>query len=180
MDDAQCVAKTLAGDHSAYELLVTRWTSRVLALCRSRVRRLDVAEDLAQEALLRGYRNLPGLRDPEKFGPWLLGIANLVCRDWGRSRHRREVPWSSLGETAPSEAQTLDDDGLERSDELHTLLDHVEQLPEDLREVIVLYYTADVTYEELATTLGVSAATVNARLTKARALLRRRLTRLEK
>ena len=51
----------------------------------------------------------------------------------------------------------------------------VEALPEDYREVLLLYYYEDVTYRDLAETLGVSPATINARLTKARAMLRERL-----
>ena len=52
----------------------------------------------------------------------------------------------------------------------------VEALPEDYREVILLYYYEDVTYRDLAQALGVSPATINARLTKARAMLRERLS----
>ena len=54
-------------------------------------------------------------------------------------------------------------------------MEQVAALPEDLREVLLLYYYQDVTYRELAETLGVSSATVNARLTKARAMLREKL-----
>ena len=53
----------------------------------------------------------------------------------------------------------------------------VESLPEQYREVLMLYYYQDVTYDDLAATLGVSAATINARLTKARAMLRERMGR---
>ena len=52
----------------------------------------------------------------------------------------------------------------------------VEALPEDCRQVVMLYYYQDVTYRDLAQLLGVSASTINARLTKARTLLRKRLT----
>jgi RNA polymerase sigma factor (sigma-70 family) len=51
----------------------------------------------------------------------------------------------------------------------------VEALPEDLRQAVMLYYYDDLTYRELGSLLGVSAATINARLTKARNLLRQRL-----
>ena len=53
----------------------------------------------------------------------------------------------------------------------------MEALPEEYREVVMLYYYEDVTYRDLAQLLGVSAATINARLTKARALLRERLSK---
>ncbi len=52
----------------------------------------------------------------------------------------------------------------------------VEALPEECRQVIMLYYYQDITYRQIANLLGVSPATVNARLTRARALLRDRLT----
>jgi RNA polymerase sigma-70 factor (ECF subfamily) len=57
-------------------------------------------------------------------------------------------------------------------------MDEVEALPDEYREALMMYYYEDVTYQELADALGVSAATINARLTKARALLRQRLSRL--
>jgi RNA polymerase sigma-70 factor (ECF subfamily) len=56
----------------------------------------------------------------------------------------------------------------------------VAALPEAYREAILLYYYDDVTYQEMAAILGVSTATVNARLTKARAMLRERLSELRK
>src|SRR5438105_4611796 len=65
---------------------------------------------------------------------------------------------------------------LDRDDERRRLLAEVEALPPECRTVVMLYYYENVTYRELAETLGVSPATINARLTKARALLRARLS----
>jgi RNA polymerase sigma factor (sigma-70 family) len=66
---------------------------------------------------------------------------------------------------------------LEREEERRQILAEIEALPEEYRTVIMLYYYQDHTYRELGKLLGVSAATVNARLTKARSLLRTRLTK---
>ena len=66
---------------------------------------------------------------------------------------------------------------LERDEERRELLAAIEALPEDYRRVVLLYYYEDVTYREVAELLGVSTATVNVRLTKARALLRAKLTK---
>jgi RNA polymerase sigma-70 factor (ECF subfamily) len=60
-------------------------------------------------------------------------------------------------------------------DELSALMEAVDQLPDSLREALLIYYYCDVTYEDLGTMLGVSSATVNARLTKARSVLREKL-----
>ncbi|MCX7666909.1 MAG: hypothetical protein N2112_15355 [Gemmataceae bacterium] len=56
MTDADLVRKTIAGDISAYALLAQRWSARITALCHAKTRRADVADDLAQETLLRGFR----------------------------------------------------------------------------------------------------------------------------
>ena len=180
MSDGELVRQTLAGRTQAYEELVRRWAGRITALCHAKVGRADIAEDMAQEALLRGYRGLSSLAEPEKFGAWLRGIAARACLDWLKAKERTQVPFSTLGAErnpehfAPSRPET---DGffLDREEELQQLMAAVEALPEVYREVVMLYYYEDVTYHDLAQTLGVSAATINARLTKARAMLRERL-----
>jgi RNA polymerase sigma-70 factor (ECF subfamily) len=181
MSDGELVRQTLAGQADAYAELVRRWTPRVLALCHARVGRSDVAEDLAQEALLRGYRALATLTQPERFGAWLYGIALRACLDWLKARERSTVPFSALGNGCDPDAFRHPRDGIEaprldREDERRRVLAEVEALPPEYRTVVMLYYYENVTYRELAETLGVSPATINARLTKARALLRTRLS----
>jgi RNA polymerase sigma factor (sigma-70 family) len=182
MSDGELVHQALSGRREAYEELVRRWAARVLAICHARVGRADVAEDLAQEALVRGWIALRSLSDPEKFGAWLHGIAVRACLDWLKAKARTQVAFSDLVPDGNAEnvlpGRDVGDPGdLERSDELRQLLSEVEALPEELRKVLMLYYYEDVTYRDMAQMLGVSAPTVNARLTKARALLRRRLSR---
>lgn len=179
MTDGQLVRQTLAGRSSAYEELVRRWSPRVLAFCHGKIRSAHAGEDLAQEALLRGYRSLSTLEDPDKFGCWLHGIALRTCLDWLKRKEHQQ-----LGLTARNEERLIahDDPPLERlvrEEQTHSLVAQVEALPDEYREVIMLYYYQDVTYQEIADFLGVSAATVNARLTKARKLLRQRMNQSE-
>ena len=54
------------------------------------------ADDLAQETLLRGFRSLHTLVDPDRFGTWLSGIALRTCRDWLKSRQNAQIPFSVL------------------------------------------------------------------------------------
>lgn len=180
MTDAELVRQALAGTTAAYEQLVRRWSTRVMAVCHARVARSEAAEDLAQETLLRGLRALPTLADPAKFGPWLCGIAQRACLDWLKSAHRTEVSISALHDEDsdrvedPAGENELDRDP-EHRDELGRLVREVERLPLPYREVLMHYYYDDCTYQELADLLDVSPATVNARLTKARQMLRERL-----
>ena len=173
MSDAELVRQARAGRTEAYAELVRRWAARVTAICHARVGRAHVADDLAQETLLRGFRSLPSLADPERFGSWLCGIALRACLDWLKCKQNQQIPFSALGPEHGADAhpdpRQSDETDLERDDENRRLLAEVEALPEECRKVVMLYYYEDVTYRDVGRILGVSPATINARLTKARA-----------
>ena len=142
---------------------------------------LSDLDDLAQETLLRGFRALDTLADADRFGPWICGIALRACLDWLKSKQNNQIPFSALDagrdpEEYPDGRREWAESDLERDDERRRLLAEVEALPEECRKVVILYYYGDATYRELGRILGVSPATINARLTRARALLRARLS----
>jgi RNA polymerase sigma-70 factor (ECF subfamily) len=177
MGDGDLVRQARAGQTAAYAELVRRWAARITAVCHARVGRANAADDLAQETLLRGFRCLASLTDPDKFGPWLCGIAQRTCLDWLKSKERSVVPFSALGpDHDPDSFLTPPSADGPDADEVQQLLAEVEALPPEYREVVLRYYYDDTTYRDVAQLLGVSSATVNARLTKARALLRARLS----
>ena len=182
MTDGQLVRQALSGEAPACDALVRRWATRVLGVCHARVGRAAAAEDLAQETLLRALRALSTLAEPEKFGPWVCGIATRTCLDWLKKSERTEVSLAVAGGGGGDDGEARfaarggdAADAAERADELRHLMSEVERLPGPLREVLMLYYYEDCTYQDLAQRLGVSAATINARLTQARMALRRRL-----
>ncbi len=176
MSDGELVRQALAGENRAYEELMRRWAARVLAICHSRVGRGASAEDMAQETLLRGFRHLGTLVEPEKFGGWLSGIAVRTCLDWLKAKERTQVSFSTLSRDGNLDGVLERQiEPSESAKEIDDLLAEIEVLPQPYREVLLLYYYEDVTYQDLAALLGVSAATINARLTKARKMLRERL-----
>jgi RNA polymerase sigma-70 factor (ECF subfamily) len=174
--DGELVRQARAGEPAAYGQLARRWAARVLAVCHARVGRA-AAEDLAQEALLRGLRSLPTLAEPEKFGHWLIGIAVRTCLDWLKSAQRTEVSLDAMAGPFGSSTTTDEEvaDSADRRERSEQLMREVERLPQAYREVVMFYYYHDCTYQDAAEALGVSAATINARLTKARAMLRSRM-----
>jgi RNA polymerase sigma-70 factor (ECF subfamily) len=183
MTDGELVRQTLDGNRAACDALVRRWAGRVLAFCQARVANRQLAEDLAQEALLRGIRGLPSLDSPDKFGTWICGIAVRVCSDWRKARQSSQVPFTTLRAAAPPDDLAATDadateGAVDRADDVRQLMDEVARLPEKHREVLLLFYQQDATYQELANLLGVSTATINARLTQARAMLRERMSHL--
>ncbi len=85
--DGKLVRRALSGRGDAFEELVRRWSHRVLGLCHALVRNRSAAEDLTQESFVHVYVVLGSLRDPEKFAPWIRGIARRICLDWLKSPH---------------------------------------------------------------------------------------------
>src|SRR5438128_496741 len=134
MDDASLVQAVLDGRTDAYAQLIERYAARAVALCHARLGRADLAEELAQEALVRAYEQLCTLANPARFGPWLAGIAVNVCRDWLKARQNSQVPFSALPNGLPASAHPAAagaDHQAERADEVARLLAAVDELPED-------------------------------------------------
>lgn len=179
--DADLVRQAGNGRPEAYGELARRWSPRVMAVCHARVRCEASAADLAQETLLRGFRDLVTLNSPDKFGPWLRGIAHRVCLDWLKSKQHSQIPFSRLAlDGHPQDILARRDEAtaaFDRADEVRRLMAEVETLAENHREVLMLFYYGQMSYREMAELLGVSTATINARLSEARGLLRDRLGR---
>lgn len=172
MSDGELVRQVLAGRIELYEELVRRWARRVAAVCHARVGQEAAVADLIQETLLRGYRALRTLSDPEKFGPWLCGIALRASLTWLRQQQRTAASFSDVSPHFDPEAIAPPSD---RQEDLRQLMTEVEALPEPYRQVVMLYYYEDLTYRELAHVLGIAPGTVNQRLTRARMLLREKM-----
>jgi len=176
MTDGDLVRRAREGDSDSLCALVQLWSARVLAFCLVRCRNRHLAEDLAQESLLRALRNLGALENPDRFGPWIRGIALRAYLDWRKARQSSQVPFSTLDSDEMIDTLLAGDidSTVERDDDLNWLMRQVATLDEDLREALMLYYSHDMTYVELAEILEVSPATINLRLTRARTILRSR------
>jgi RNA polymerase sigma-70 factor (ECF subfamily) len=186
MTDGQLVHRTLAGANAAFDDLVGRWARRVGAVCHARLGRRGPAEDMVQEAFLRAFRGLSTLAAPERFGAWVCGIASRACLDWLKAKERTQVAFSDLAPGSAPDAwlEGREEDGgaaerLEEDEETRRLLGEIDLLPEEEREVLLLFYYESMTYTEIGVLLGVSPGAVNKRLTRARGRLRLRLSRSE-
>lgn len=151
------------------EDLVKRHARAVGAVCWSRTGSVVETDDLVQETMMRACRDFGALREPEKFGAWVRGIAENVCREWGRARKKTPPGLGEAAEAVPAPA--AEEPGDEGAQVRRALL----QIPEIYRDTIALFHFEKKTYSEIASFLGLSEAAVNARLTKGRAMLRERL-----
>ena len=156
----------MAGDHDAFAALANANVDHLYALARVILRDADRAEDAAQEALVRAWRELPRLREPAKFQAWLRRLLVNACYDEGRRiRSRSEVVLLSEHHPAVSDETSgvIDRDRLDRA---------FRRLPLEQRVVTVLSHVEGLTHEEIAATLGLPLGTVKSRVRYALAGLR--------
>ena len=152
------VLLAMRGDHDAFAALVSAASDRLYALACLILRDADRAEDATQEAFVRAWRELPRLRDPERFEAWLRRLVVNACYDEGRRlRRRAEVSLLHLDQRSVLDATSAfaETDRVDRA---------FRRLPLDQRVVLALQHYYDLSHAEIAETLGVPLGTVKSRL----------------
>lgn len=162
--DAGDVVAAAAGDDAAFERLVISIQGRVWRYLVHLVGDRALAEDLAQEVLIRVYRKLGTLRNPEGFTSWVLVVARNAAYDAGRAKKRR--PLHLVPDPDADLQQSQGDPHLAAEVD-----DALDRLDPDLREAVVLVGMIGLTYREAAETIGVPEGTVKSRVFRARQAL---------
>jgi len=156
-----------AGEPEALDLLFRRHHERVHALCARLTHDAASADDLVQETFLRVLRFAPSFQRRARFTTWLYRIARNLCHDHALRTRRAEPEQDIVIEPAQRDARL---DLLERA---------LRQLPETLREALVLSRYHDLPYAELATVLGCSPGAARVRVHRALNELKQRVQELE-
>lgn len=163
-EEAQWIARAKAADPAAYRWLLERYRTRVVRLAAHVLRRDGEAEDVAQEAFLRAFRQISRFRGERGFAPWLFRIVVRLCLDRLRlSRWSAEAPGLAAEAVSPVEDITT-------RLLIETLLD---QLSPPMRAALTLRELEGLEYEEIADALQIPVGTVRSRLNAARAQFRR-------
>lgn len=164
------VDQARAGDQAAFARLVESYQKPVYNLAYRMLGNSVEADDAAQETFIRMYTRLHTYDPERKFSSWLLAIASHYCIDVLR---RRRVNWASLDDLPPMvelampEAKQPEQALLreQSADMVQRLLD---TLGPAYRVPVVLRYWYDMSYQEIADTLGITESTVKTRLHRAR------------
>lgn len=159
------VNRARRGDREAFDALARLVGDRCMAIACRILRDPGLAEDAVQNALVMAWRDLPLLRDADRFVPWLHQILVRVCYAEARRRRRvAEIRLLDIERTEDSGPLDVHDrDQLERAFRRLTL---------EQRAVIVFHYHLDLTMAEVAERLGIPVGTVKSRLHHATAALR--------
>ncbi|HYH06636.1 MAG TPA: sigma-70 family RNA polymerase sigma factor [Thermoanaerobaculia bacterium] len=172
-DDA-LMQRVREGDDDAFGEIVDRYKDSLVNYLTHLVRSRDRAEEIAQDAFVRLYRNADKYREQERLGPYLFRIAtNLVVTEV-----RREKRWTlllprlhaSTHQNEPAPDTSLLTNEIQR--QVHAAL---EKLPLKYRAPLVLFEIEEWSYDEIAKAMEVAVGTVKSRISRARELLRRHL-----
>ena len=177
-NDAELIRRTLAGDETAFTMLVKKYRKHVHTLAWHKVGDFHIAEDITQETFLQVYRDLATLREPDRFPGWLYVVTNHRCIAWSRKNrsHVRLVEGINMarkGEAAYSR-HVADEQAKIAAEAQQTVVKQLlAKLQESERTVMTLYYFGEMTCEEISKFLGVSANTIKSRLSRARQRLKK-------
>lgn len=168
--DGDLVAAARGGDREAFGLLYDRYARLVRAVAADQTTEPQDVADAVQEAFLRAYRNLHRLQNPDRFGPWIVGIMRQVARERRRSRRRDRHRF--LGETTadvgfdPAVAAAV-----QTAEEVDLIMRRLAELPERERLAIHAFFLEDRDASRTAALLKLSRSGIYALIARALARL---------
>ncbi len=171
--DAELVKAVLNGKKYLFAELVKRYERAVRAIALDVIGDYHSATDVSQEAFIRAYERLAGLRKPESFGPWLMKITRRCALDSVRRKPKETLVETKITAAIENPNGRLDEDK-------QRLLAAVVKLPVAEKQAVMLRYFGDNSVNDVAKILGRSTGTVTKQLSRARIHLRKILERPEK
>ena len=169
--DEVLVRAVLAGRKEAYEKLYDRYAALVRAVCYDTTRNLADAQDLAQDVFMRAYEKLEQLRDPDRFGNWVVAIARLRGREWQRKKLRNSKRCAQVN-NVKSDIDDQPDNG-----RIQQLRETIATLPEKERLALHAFYLQGKSADNACRVMGLSRSGFYGVLDRARKRLRRLLSR---
>ena len=161
------VERAMRGDREAFGVLVVHTSDRMYAIATRILRDAELAEDALQGALLTAWRQLPTLRDPDRFEAWVRRLLVHACY----AEARRKRAWAANVRVLPIEGPAAPDMLISVAD--RDALDRAfRRLTLEQRAVFVLHHHVGLPLVEIADTLGIPAGTARSRLHYATRALR--------
>ena len=177
LSDEQLVTLVLNGHKQAFDILVERYQKQVFALAYRLGGDYDEARDMAQEAFIRIYRELPKYDCSRKFFSWMYRVAHNTCINILHKRPKETAPLESVydmaaGDTSAAGSPDASYAQLELSNAINAAL---QSLPENYRLPLVLKYVTGLSYQEISAQLDLPVSTIETRLFRGRAMLKKAL-----
>jgi RNA polymerase sigma-70 factor (ECF subfamily) len=165
--ETRLVKAAVGGDIESFGKLCRQYYAVMVAIGYSVLADHQLAEDAAQESFARALVNLRRLKDETRFAPWLASICRNVSKDMVATK-ARQISTGDFSQASRNDNNEEDAAVIQRA---------IEQLPASARELVVLRYYNNLSYEEISSVLGISRATINGRLTRAKRKMAKYLKR---
>jgi RNA polymerase sigma-70 factor (ECF subfamily) len=175
LPDAAIVRQILGGNTEAFSVLVHRYQDRCTRLALHIVGNPDDAQDAVQESFLRAYRHLGSYQERDKFSAWLLRILVNQCRT-SLTRNRKHGTPLPLSDNDALALPALSVSGVDQFAVREELAAALSQLVPEQREALVLRFTDDLTFDEMAAVTGVGVSALKMRVQRACQRMRALLT----
>lgn len=168
------LGRARSGDRAAFGRIVAASQNSVTAIALSIVRDVPASQDIAQDAFISAWNNLGGLRNPKSFLPWLRQITRNLARDHLRRRASEKRYGGDMDDILAVVADPTPDapELLARQHEEQIVAELIDELPEETREILLIYYREGQSSKQVAALLGMQDAAVRKRLQRARDSLR--------
>ena len=173
-DDFDLIRRFQRGEERVFDTLVQRYQHQVANVVYLTMGSRDGLEDLTQEVFIRVYRSLTRFKFDAAFFSWLYRITVNVCIDELRKRKvRRAISLDFLAEKSeilPHELheQSGPAEHVDREERRHLVLQALQRLPASHRQILILREYEELSYQEIAASLGITVQAVKSRLYRAR------------
>lgn len=167
-EEQALLIKVQKGDLDAYGLVIQEHQRGVYNVCLRILGNQQEAEDLAQEAFLRAYRNIAQYDPGRPFGPWMRTLAANLCYNHLQKARLERVPLEDERERVADKPKKNPEALLELSQDNQQLYQAIWRLPETQRIALELRHFQDLSYHEMADVMGIPLNTVRSHLYRAR------------
>lgn len=175
--DMEIISRVLKGEQNAYAELVNRYQNYVFTLTLRFTKNREDAEEVSQDIFVKAYRSLADFRGASKFSTWLYTIVNTTCITFLR---KKKLEIHSLDNETVFERVENQDSGMnanqvEQKSKLNMVNQAISMLGHDDAEILILFYKAEQSLEEISKVLGLETNTVKVRLHRARQRLKEKM-----
>jgi RNA polymerase sigma factor (sigma-70 family) len=170
-DDGSIIQDCLNGESEAFGILVDKYKAGIYAYAYAKLRDFQDAQDVTQEVFIQAYSNLYKLRRWESFSFWIYRMASNFCKKLIQNQINRP-DLKHIDELDTMSLETSSVNSYQKDKLCESVCEALDSLPENYREILMLFYFAGMNNKEIANALGISSTAIRMRLSRAREMLR--------
>lgn len=168
-NDQHYIDKILQGDVKAFAILVDRYKDLIFTLALRMVKNREEAEEVSQDTFIKVYKSLNKFKGDSKFSTWIYRVGYNTCLDQLK-KNKREQQTVAIDEFTEHQIKTLDNalESMELQERKQAIQDCLQLLPSEDSYLITLYYFEELSLDEIAKVIGLTANNIKVKLFRSR------------